>query len=116
MNDYKKTTTFNTRLNLSRSIIDKNYKKVPIIIESKKAPYFLKKIIVSRDMCYGEFIRNIIFKILTNENNTIIFFVNSKGKDILVTPNKMIGEIYDLHKNDDDFLYLSWIEENTFGN
>lgn len=111
--DYKSRTTYHTRISLSRKITEKYYEKIPIIVESYNTPYFIQKMITPRSMRLSEFIKNISNKI--DSKKTSILLTETKRGFIILSPNKTMGEIYDEHKCNDDFLYFRYTEENTFG-
>lgn len=108
MNNYERTTTFSNRLNLARGIMRKHYGKVPIIVEGKNV---INKTIVPRNMKFGEFIKCISERNLYDPNKTLIFLINKQ----LFPHDLIMGELYDDYKSKDEFLYVTWTEESSFG-
>lgn len=71
-----------------------------------------RKFMACHDMKYGHF-HNIIRKRLDMKpEESLITFIND---NTLVTPGVSIGELYNQHKSDDNFIYVYYTKENTFG-
>ncbi|KAF4736124.1 Gamma-aminobutyric acid receptor-associated protein-like 2 [Perkinsus olseni] len=123
---------FDRRLAEARRILQKYPDRVPVIVEraerSDLPEIEKKKFLVPGTMLCGEF-KYIVHKHITQaaENNladgqrggaqgisaeqTIYLFVKKK------TPRtgSMMSELYDAHKDEDGFLYLTYSAENTLG-
>ena len=115
MSRYARETSFSSRASLSRSILEKHYDKIPVIVESRRNPYSISKVIASRSMTFGEFISMIISRVTIDETKSLIYFLNVKGRDNIIPVSKYMGDLYDTSRSNDGFLYVSWIEESTFG-
>lgn len=71
-----------------------------------------RKFMACNDMKFGHF-QNIIRKRLNIEKEeSLISFVN---ESVLPIHSQLIGEIFIEHKSDDNFLYVYYTKENTFG-
>ncbi|EER18681.1 autophagy 8i, putative [Perkinsus marinus ATCC 50983] len=122
---------FDRRLAEARRILQKYPDRVPVIVEraerSDLPEIEKKKFLVPGTMLCGEF-KYIVHKHITQaaESNaseghrgiqgisaeqTIYLFVKKK------TPRtgSMMSELYDAHKDEDGFLYLTYSAENTLG-
>ena len=89
--------------------------RIPIIVEKKKdseLPDIDKsKFLVQKDMIINQFIYIIRKKINLKPNEAIFVTINNQ----MCISNQSLSEIYDKHKNDDGFLYVTYSSENTFG-
>jgi len=89
--------------------------RIPIIVEKKKdseLPDIDKsKFLVQKDMIINQFIYIIRKKINLKPNEAIFVTINNQ----MCISNQSLSEIYDKHKNDDGFLYITYSSENTFG-
>ena len=96
-------------------IKNKYPKRIPIIVEKKKdseLPDIDKsKFLVQKDMIINQFIYIIRKKINLKPNEAIFVTINNQ----MCISNQSLSEIYDKHKNDDGFLYITYSSENTFG-
>lgn len=91
--------------------------KIPVIIERgynstlkqiKKTKYLLPS-----DLKIGELMRLIHNKLELNYKTAIFLLVASK---FAITGSELLSEIYKKYKDKDDkFLYISYIEQQTFG-
>ncbi|EER12113.1 autophagy 8i, putative [Perkinsus marinus ATCC 50983] len=119
---------FDRRLAEARRILQKYPDRVPVIVEKAERSDLpeieKKKFLVPGTMLCGEF-KYIVHKHITQavENGhergiqgisaeqTIYLFVKKR------TPRtgSMMSELYDAHKDEDGFLYLTYSAENTLG-
>ena len=99
----------------SDRIKNKYPNRIPIIVEKKKdseLPDIDKsKFLVQKDMIINQFIYIIRKKINLKPNEAIFVTINNQ----MCISNQSLSEIYDKHKNDDGFLYITYSSENTFG-
>jgi GABA(A) receptor-associated protein len=88
--------------------------RIPIIVEPAIKDIMeidKKKYMVSKEMTLGQFIF-IVRKRLKVDSSTALFF--TVGGE-LMTGCLDLGSIYDKNKNEDNFLYIKYTTENTFG-
>ena len=115
MNEYKILNSFKDRLKESTRIKLKHSDKIPVIIDKYKTKDLKQinkhKYLLPNDLTIAQFLFVIRKKIQLSPDQTIFIFCNN----ILLISNKTIGEVYDLYKDDDKFLYLYYDIENTFG-
>jgi len=107
---------FDQRKKRANFILEKYKNSVPIIVTaSKKTKFSIKRnqFIVSKDSRFLDFYRMIVPYIDNlDPDQTFFMFVNG---NYIPSYSMYISEIYDHYKNDDGFLYVTYIEENTFG-
>ena len=115
MSNYKKSKGFDTRVEESSKIMDKYPDRIPIVVEKNskcKLPDIDKnKYLVPNDMVLSQFIYTIRKRIKLDATEALFFFVG----DTVPNNSAPIGELYNLHKDKDGFLYIVYNSENTFG-
>lgn len=106
---------FEARYNESTHIKSKYPNRIPIIVEQgekSNIPDIDKhKFLVPGDMTVGQFIYIIRKRIKLNPDQAIFIFVNN----VLPPTSHVISTLYQEHKNEDGFLYISYTGESTFG-
>ena len=91
--------------------------RLPIICErSENAPAECpvidkKKYLIPRDLTVGQFIYVIRQRLQLQPEKALFLFINGT----IPTTSQYMDLIYDLYKDDDGFLYISYTFENTFG-
>ena len=113
--EFKELNSFEDRLKESNKILSKYSDKIPIILERYKTKDLKniqkKKYLLPKDITAGQFLFIIRKKIdLSSEKSIYLFNQNS-----LLSSNTIISDIYNKYKDDDNFLYLFYDTENTFG-
>jgi len=102
------------RLAESNKVLIKYPDRIPVIVEPLTKDIVgidKNKFIVSKDMTFGQLIY-IIRKRMNVDSNTALFFsINGT----LCTASSDIESIYNDKKNEDNFLYVKYTTENTFG-
>ena len=115
MSDFKKSKTENERLTESSKIIEKYPNRIPIIIEKDKKSKIKdidkNKFLVPNDMTLGQFMYVIRKRIKLDSSQALFFFINN----ILCNNTQTLSEIYNIYKDNDGFLYITYTSENTFG-
>ncbi|KAH8244033.1 hypothetical protein KR032_012468 [Drosophila birchii] len=112
---YKKDHTFDRRRNEGDKIRRKYPDRVPVIIE--KAPKTRhpdldkKKYLVPTDLTLGQFYFLIRKRINLKPDSALFFFVNN----VIPPTSATMGALYLEHKDKDDFLYISYSDENVYG-
>tara|TARA_B000000557_G_C20807429_1_gene458371 strand:+ start:1095 stop:1430 length:336 start_codon:yes stop_codon:yes gene_type:complete len=106
----------NKRRHESSRILAKYPDRVPIICEKnesdKNIPNIDKsKYLVPRDLTLGQFVYVIRKRIKLSPEKAIFIFINN----MLLPTSALLSDIYEKHKNEDGFLYVSYSGENTFG-
>lgn len=113
---FKKEHTFDERQKQYDYIINKYPDKIPIICEKnyniKDIPDIDKnKYLVSANITIGQFIYIIRKRIKINETQTLYFFINNT----IPSSNQLLYQIYNMYKDQDGFLYITYTLEDTFG-
>jgi len=115
MDVYKKNNSLEKRSKESNRILTKHPERIPIIVcksTNCDLPDIDKqKYLVPKDMSLGQFIYVIRKRIKLQANEALFILVNN----VLQPSNKSIQEIYEDHKDVDNFLYIIYSSENTFG-
>ena len=114
---YQNELTLEKRLSEFNRIVGKYPDRIPIIIEKSKInsnniPDLDKhKFLVPADISLGQFMYVLRQRIKLKSKVAIFLFINDK----LISTSSTIGEIYDQNKHIDNFLYIKYAGENTFG-
>lgn len=123
---FKKRYSFNKRTNealKALKVMDKYPNRAPIIVEKSRHATDIpnidrKKYLVPKDITVAEFIY-IIRKRLHDINpnaftadKALYFFVNNSS---IPVPSQTINMLYENHKDEDNFLYMTYAGESTFG-
>ena len=98
----------------SNKVLNKYPERIPVIVEPLTNDILSidkNKFIVSKDMTFGQFIYIIRNRLKVESNVALFFTINGN----LCTSGTDIGTIYSEKKNEDNFLYIKYTTENTFG-
>ena len=112
---FKNKKTFDERRRSAESVLKKYPDRVPIICEraNTQAPKLDRnKYLVPQDITMGEFMFIIRKRMKLSSEESIYMFV---GNDSLAPVSHTMGMIYNSHKDDDQFLYVKYSGESTFG-
>lgn len=114
---FKNEFKFEDRLTEAKRVLTKYPDRVPIICElssfaSQDCPVIDKrKYLVPRHYTMGEFLFVIRKRLKLPPEKAIYLFVNGT-----IPPTSTLLEyIYQKHKDNDGYLYISYSQENTFG-
>ena len=112
---YRKLKSFEERLAESAKIRKKYPTRVPIIIEklpSSNMPSMKKtKFLVPEDMQITNLIAVVRKNIELQPSEALYLFVNGS----LLSGSQQLAVIYESHKSEDNFLYVQFASEATFG-
>ena len=116
ISEFKKDFGFEERKAEALRIKKKYDDKIPIIVEksikSDIKDLDKKKYLVPNDITVGQFVYIIRKRIeLTPEKAIFIFLENNT----IPPTSSLLSKLYETHKDDDEFLYLTYAGENTFG-
>jgi len=107
--------SFEQRKAEAERIREKYPSRIPVICEkvdkSDIATIDKKKYLVPADLTVGQFIYVIRKRIKLSPEKAIFIFVNN----VLPPTATLMSQIYEEHKSDDGFLYITYSGENTFG-
>ena len=100
----------------STKILTKYPGKIPIIVEKNNRtnmPDISKnKFLAPSDLTIGQFLVVIRNRIDITEHEALFLFVNN---NILPPTSAMLSQLYNDYKDEDNFLYVTYCSENTFG-
>lgn len=109
---FKDKYTFKQRQDEATQILSKYPDKIPIICETYNIDNkYKKKYLVPCELTIGQFMYVLRKKMSILPEQAIFLFINNK----LIPINAIIGEIYNVNKDSDGFLYIDISNENTFG-
>jgi GABA(A) receptor-associated protein len=113
---YKKNNSFEKRVEESKNILLKYPNKIPVIVERythcRDIDTFDKqKFLIPDDMSMNQFIYIIRKRLKLTPTKALFVFINNK----LVPNSNLISKIYLEEKEEDNFLYIQYSSENTFG-
>lgn len=101
------------RLQTSSKIKLKYSNRIPIIVDCKKKIQIDKnKYIVPNDLTIGQFLYTIRKRINLESKDAIFLLCNNK----MLSTGEILSNVYELNKDEDDFLYIIISNENVFGN
>jgi GABA(A) receptor-associated protein len=115
LSSFKNTYHFAMRLSESTRVLQKHPDRIPIICEKHVncdiEELNKQKYLVSDDLTCGQFIYIIRKRLNLPPEKAIFLIINGTIPPISST----ISEVYDKNKNEDGFLYITYMSENVFG-
>lgn len=114
---FKNEFKFNDRLIEAKRVLIKYPDRIPIICErsltaTQDCPVIDKrKYLVPRDYTMGQFLYVIRKRLKLPPEKAIFLFVNGT----IPSTTTLLEHIYQTHKDCDGYLYISYSQENTFG-
>ena len=113
---YKKTNSLEKRCKESENILKKYPNRIPVIVErSEKCKEIndidKNKFLVPNDLTMIQFIYVVRKRLKLSSEKALFVFINDK----LMPNSRTLYEIYQEEKEEDDFLYMNYASENTFG-
>ena len=114
---FKEQYPFTKRLNEANRVLEKYPDRIPIIVERNNhsgndMPVLdKKKFLVPTDLTIGQFVYVIRRRIKLAPEKAIFIMAESK----LPPTAMLVSQLYKENKHDDNFLYLTYSSENTFG-
>nr|VDD24262.1 unnamed protein product [Brassica oleracea] len=114
-NSFKLSNPLEVRMTESTRIREKYQDRVPVIVEkagqSDVPDIDKKKYLVPADLTVGQFVYVVRKRIKLGAEKAIFVFV----KNTLPPTAALMSAIYEEHKDEDGFLYMTYSGENTFG-
>ena len=113
---YKKNNSFEKRCKESENILKKYPNRIPVIVErSEKCKEInnidKNKFLVPNDLTMNQLIYVVRKRLKLSSEKALFVFINDK----LMPNSRTLYEIYQEEKEEDDFLYMNYASENTFG-
>jgi GABA(A) receptor-associated protein len=116
MNKFKKQHSLEKRREESKRITEKYDNRIPLIVlkdtKSNLPDIDRYKFLAPHDITLGQFMYVVRKRIKIDDTETLYFFVN---ENVLVNTSQSMFTIYNSHKDEDGFLYLTYCSENVFG-
>ena len=113
--NFKRKFSFEKRYNEANRIILKYPDRIPIVIEKKDNSDIIdidkNKYLVPVDLTMGQFMYVIRKRLKLKPSDSVFLFVNGK----LVSNTSFIKDVYYNNADKDNFLYITYCNENTFG-
>lgn len=115
MTGFKQEHPFEKRKNEAERILAKYPDRIPVICERAEKSDIpdidKKKYLVPCDLTVGQFVYVIRRRIKLSPEKAIFIFVNN----VLPPTAALMSSVYEEHKSDDNFLYVTYSGENSFG-
>ena len=112
---FKEKNPLEKRINESNRILNKYPDRIPVIVEKLKycnIPNLDKnKFLVPRDLTVGQLIYVIRKRLCITSGKALFIFINNA----LPITSSLISDIYNKEKDIDNFLYIKYNSESTFG-
>ena len=127
MSTYKSSVSFNARREATRNILNKYPDKCPIYLtfDSKlklkqRAGTNFNKYIINNNLTMGQYMQVLRKRVELGDKMSLTLFINIYKDDklintILPTMSLTVEEAYSQYKDEDGFLYMNLMAENTFG-
>ena len=114
-NEFKSRFTFDERYNQTSNIRLKYPKRIPVFVSRScynNCPKIDRnKFLVPNDLTIGQFMFVIRKRMKLSSEKSIYLFVNNK----IPPTSSLISNVYELNKNSDGFLYITYSAESKFG-
>jgi GABA(A) receptor-associated protein len=88
--------------------------RVPIIVEKSKGCKVTldkHKYIVPGDLLFSQFLYVIRKRMKLSSTSTVFAFINN----VIPNPNDTVMDVYNKHKDNDSFMYVTYCTEMAFG-
>tara|TARA_Y100000022_G_C13224935_1_gene364359 strand:+ start:862 stop:1215 length:354 start_codon:yes stop_codon:yes gene_type:complete len=116
VNQFKQKYSLEKRKQESSKIKEKYPDKYPIIVVKEKSSQLpdidKQKYLAPDHLTIGQFQHLIRKKIDLSETETLFLFIN---ETILPNNSDLICSLYEQHKDEDGFMYVTYCSENVFG-
>jgi GABA(A) receptor-associated protein len=117
MTSFEQEHELEMRIQEAKRIKDKYPDRIPVIVEKAKgssgdlAEIDKRKFLVPQDLTMGQLVFVVRKRIKADPNIGIFLYVNK----ILPATDSSLSKLYEEHKSQDGFLYITYSGENTFG-
>ena len=115
-NDYKQKYTLEERLVESNRILTKHVDRIPVILSKLSGANIPeieeRRYLIPSQYNVAQLIHIIRTRLNISEEKGIFIFVNGV---VMPNPNEKMYELYSKEKDKDQFLYITYCYENTFG-
>ena len=116
MTSFKTKYSFETRLKEGNRMLRNYPDKLPVICERSKSEKVIEnidknKFLVPVDLTLGQFIYVIRKRLNLKASQALFLLINGQSP----SHSTLISELYNTHKSNDNYLYITYAAENTFG-
>jgi len=112
---YKEENPFEKRKLEGEKIRKKYPDRVPVIVEKAKHSRLQdldkKKYLVPCDLTVSQFYFLIRKRVHLKPEDALFFFVNN----VIPSTSETMGNLYEEHKEEDNFIYIAYSEESVYG-
>ena len=114
---FKREKSFTERLFESQKLYQKFPNHCPVICEKFSPEYdpdttlVKTKYLVKLDIPFRRFIYQVRKQLTLSKHTALFFFINN----IMPPINSLFSTLYEYHKENDGFLYITYTTENVFG-
>ncbi|KAM3136356.1 hypothetical protein pb186bvf_011491 [Paramecium bursaria] len=113
---YKESHTLEQRIQRVKEELQKNPNLIPLIVEKKKGCKLaaLKKVkfLINPDLQFRQLKNKVMETLSLNDpKSTLFFYVGTS----LINDTQSIKEVYELKKDEDGFMYITYTDAETFG-
>tara|TARA_B100001059_G_C17828065_1_gene582770 strand:- start:794 stop:1138 length:345 start_codon:yes stop_codon:yes gene_type:complete len=112
---FKDDYSFEDRCDECNRILTKFTQRIPVICEKHKKCKLIdidkKKYLIPIDFSIGQFIYVIRKRLRLSPDKAIFLFINGT----IPSSSSAMIHIYDINKDSDGFLYITYDDENVFG-
>ena len=114
---FKNEFKFEDRISEAKRVLEKYPERIPVICErasnaTRDCPYIDKrKYLVPRDLTMGQFLYVVRKRLKLAPEKALFLFVNGT----IPSTASLIADIYQRHRDNDGYLYVTYAQENTFG-
>ena len=127
MSSYKNSVSFNARKEATRNILNKYPDKCPIYLTfdnklklKQRAGTNFNKYIINNNLTIGQYMQVLKKRVEMGEKIALTLFVNIYKNDKLINTilpilSMSIEQAYTQYCDEDGFLYMNLVAENTFG-
>lgn len=70
------------------------------------------KYLIEKDSCFSLLMNSVATNLSAGSTVNIFFFINDS---VIPPPNAQMSDLYEKYRDTDNFLYISYTAENTFG-
>ena len=127
MSSYKNSVSFNVRREATKNILNKYPDKCPIYLTfdnklklKQRAGTNFNKYIINNNLTMGQYMAVLKKRVEMGDKMGLTLFINIYKNDkltntILPTLTMSVEQAYNDYKDEDGFLYMTFVAENTFG-
>lgn len=111
--EFKERVPLEERMQQSKNILTKYPTSVPIYIDSSNMHKVIDKpkFVIPHGFTIGQLMISIRMRMKMNPATALFIFIDN----LLVPVTTIVSSVYESHKDEDGFMYVSCSEENTFG-